>query len=164
MSLGIKNASCIFEELSNLCLIVLLISLCPLLLRITAENRAKPNNLFVWAKKPGGTQHRKHTNCTWLFISNCNNASDILVGGGGVNVISALFLIAGIHSTKKSLKLINKQTNSLTQKIHSLYLKSPMKKSTKHLLVCACFSLGSICKYWIYVIDDMGVFTTLSNI
>ena len=163
MSLGIKNASCIFEELSNLCVIVLLISFCPLLLRITAENRAKPNNFFIWANKPGRTQHRKHKNCTWLFISNCNNASDIL---GWTWFLHYFWLQEFIQ--KKIFKTIskqtNKQTNSLTQKIHSLYLKSPMKKSTKHLLVCACFSLGSICKYWIYVIDDMGVFTTLSNI
>ena len=32
------------------------------------------------------------------------------------------------------------------------------------LLVCVPFSLGSICEYWFYVVGDIGVFRTLSNI
>ena len=71
---GIKQANCIFEELSNLYLIVLLISFIPLLLWIIAENRTKLKKLFIWTTKSGGTQRHKHTNCTLLFISNCNNA------------------------------------------------------------------------------------------
>ena len=73
-----KKANRIFDELSNLCSIVLLISFFLLLLWITAENRTKLKKSFVWTTKSGGTQHHKHTNCTWLFISNCSNVSDIL--------------------------------------------------------------------------------------
>ena len=49
-----------------------------LLLWITAEYRTKLKKLFIWTTKSGGTQHLKHIKCTWLFISNCNNISDIL--------------------------------------------------------------------------------------
>ena len=62
----------------NLYLIVLLISFFPLLLWIAAENKTKLKKLFIWTTKSGGPQHCKHTNCTWLFISNCNSSSDIL--------------------------------------------------------------------------------------
>ena len=71
---GIKQANCIFEELSNLYVIVFLISFIPLLLWIIAENRTKLKKLFIWTTKSGWTQRHKHTNCTLLFISNCNNA------------------------------------------------------------------------------------------
>ena len=73
-----KKESCIIEELSNLYLIVLVISFSPLILWITAESRTKLKELYIWTTKSAGSQHRKHTNCTWWFISNCNNASDIL--------------------------------------------------------------------------------------
>ena len=63
LSLGYKRANCIFEELSNLYLIALLISFFPLILWITVENR---------------TKLKKHKNCAWLFISNCNNAIVVL--------------------------------------------------------------------------------------
>ena len=76
MSSGYKKANCIFEELSNLYLIVLLISFFPLLLCITTENRTKLKKLFIWTSKSGGTQHHKHANCTWLIIS--DNAIDNL--------------------------------------------------------------------------------------
>ena len=66
------------EELSKLYLIIFLITFFPLLLSITAENRTKLKKLFIWTTKSGETPHRKHTNCIWLFKSNCNNASDIL--------------------------------------------------------------------------------------
>ena len=65
----IKKPNWIFEELSNFCLIVFLISFFPLLLWITAENRTKLKKLYIWNTKSGGTQHHKHTNCTWLFSS-----------------------------------------------------------------------------------------------
>ena len=73
-----KKANCIFGELSNLYLIVLLISFFSLFLWITAENRTKLKKLFIWTTKSGGAQHQTHTKCTWLFMSNYNNASDIL--------------------------------------------------------------------------------------
>ena len=44
------------------------------------------------------------------------------------------------------------------------WMKNPLRKNVNRLLVCVPFSLGSICKCWIYLIDDIGVFTTLSNI
>ena len=50
----------------------------PLFSWIKAEHRTKLKKLFIWTRKSGGTQHHKHTNCTWLFISNCNNVNDIL--------------------------------------------------------------------------------------
>ena len=57
----IRKANCIFEELSNLCLIVLQISFSPLLLWITAESRTKLKKLFIWTTKLGGAQHHKQT-------------------------------------------------------------------------------------------------------
>ena len=78
ISLEWKKANCFFEELSNLYLIVLLISFFRLLLLITTDNKTKLKKLFIWTTKSGRTQLYKHTNCSWLFINNCNNASDIL--------------------------------------------------------------------------------------
>ena len=73
-----KKANTIFEELSNLCLVVQLISSFPLLLWITVENQTNLKKSFILTPKSGGIQHHKRTNCTLLFISNCNNVSDIL--------------------------------------------------------------------------------------
>ena len=61
-------------------------------------------------------------------------------------------------------KLINKQKVSVTQQIQSLHLENPLRANVIRLLVCVHFSLGSICKYWICVIDDIGIFTIVSNI
>ena len=57
--LGRKKKNCIFEELSNLYLIVLLFNSFPLLLWITTENRTKLKKLFIWTTKSGETQHHK---------------------------------------------------------------------------------------------------------
>ena len=48
MSSEKEKANCIFEELSNLYLIVLLISFFPPRLWITAETRTKLKNFFIW--------------------------------------------------------------------------------------------------------------------
>ena len=62
----ITKANCIFEELSNLCFIILLISFIPFLLWITTENRTKLKKLYIRTTKSGGAQHHKHTNFTWI--------------------------------------------------------------------------------------------------
>ena len=49
----------------------------------------------------------------------------------------------------------------LTQQIHS---SSEEFLNEKPHMVCVPFSRGSIRKYGIYVIDNIGVFATLSNI
>ena len=59
---------------------------------------------------------------------------------------------------------MNKQKMSLTQQIHSLHLKNSLRRNVIRSLVCGPFPLASTCKYWIYVIDDIGLFPTLSNI
>ena len=74
----LKKANYSFEELSNLYLIVMLISFFPILLWITAENITKLKKLFIWTTKSSRTQHYKHENCTRLCINNWNNVSDIL--------------------------------------------------------------------------------------
>ena len=56
---------------------------------------------------------------------------------------------------------MNKQKIYLTQQIHSVHLKNLFRKNVMRLLARVPFSLGSICKYWIYVIDDIGLFTVL---
>ena len=56
---------------------------------------------------------------------------------------------------------MNKQKIYLTQQIHSIHLKNLFRKNVMRLLARVPFSLGSICKYWIYVIDDIGLFTVL---
>ena len=53
--------------------------------------------------------------------------------------------------------------NSFNKKLKN-YLKNPSRKNVKTFIGCVPFSLGSICQYWIYVIDDIGVIATLSNI
>ena len=77
---------------------------------------------------------------TWLFISSCNIANDISDWTWFVHFCQDSF----------NNKLMNKQKISLTQQIQ------PSSEES--------FSFGSICKYWIYVIDDIVVFTTLWNI
>ena len=61
----------------------MLIIFFPLLLWIPSKHRTKLKELFIWIAKSGRTQYHKQTNkqtnCTWLFISNCNNASDIFI-------------------------------------------------------------------------------------
>ena len=61
----IKKTNDIFEGLSNLYLIVLLISFLPPLLWITAENRTKLKKLLFWATKSSGTQHQR--DWTWFL-------------------------------------------------------------------------------------------------
>ena len=78
MTLGQKKTNCIFEVLSNLYLIVLLINFFPFVLWITTENRTKLVKLLTQTTNLVRTQHHKQANCTWLIISNCNNDSDIL--------------------------------------------------------------------------------------
>ena len=56
---------------------------------------------------------------------------------------------------------MNKQKIYLTQQIHSIHLKNLFRKNVMRLLARVPFSLGSICKYWIYVVDDIGLFTVL---
>ena len=56
---------------------------------------------------------------------------------------------------------MNKQKIYLTQQIHSVHLKNLFRKNVMRLLARVPFSLGSICKYWIYAIDDTGLFTVL---
>ena len=84
----------------------MLISFFPLLLWITAENRTEFNNLFIWTTKSGGTQHHKQINCSWLLIGNCNKTCN----GYGLNLISTLFPIAGMHSTT-NLKIYGQAKN-----------------------------------------------------
>ena len=69
---------------TNTNLIVLLISIFPLTLWITSENRTKLKNLLSWTTKSDGIQHYKHTNpsndvsnilnWTWFLISGCRNS------------------------------------------------------------------------------------------
>ena len=56
---------------------------------------------------------------------------------------------------------MNQQKIYLTQQIRSIHLKNLFRKNVMRLLARVPFSLGSICKYWIYVIDDIGLFTVL---
>ena len=49
------------------------------------------------------------------------------------------------------------KANTLTQQIHSIHLKNTLSKNVTRLLACVLFSLGSIVKYWIYVIYGIGV-------
>ena len=154
----IKIVNYIFEELSNLCLTVLLISFFPPLLWITAENRTWRNYLFELQNQ---VEHNtiNTQNYTWLFISNCNNVSDIL---DWTWFLHYFWLQEFIQ--QQTWRFMNKKKISLTQQIRSLHLKNPLRKYVIRLLVCVPFLLGSICKYWIYVIDGIGIFTTLSDI
>ena len=58
---GWKKENFVFEELSNLYLIVLLNSFFSLHLWITAENKTKLKKLFIWTIKSDGTQHQQYT-------------------------------------------------------------------------------------------------------
>ena len=124
-----------------------------------SRNRTKQKKLFIWTTKSGETQHHTHTNCTWLFIPNCINASDILHWKWFLHY----FWLQKV-TQRQILKIINKQKISLTQQLHSLHLKYHLRKNAIRLLVCVPFLLNSICKYGTYVIHDLGVFATLSDI
>ena len=74
----IKKVNFIFEELSSLYLIVLVISYFLFSFGLQQKNRTNLKELFIWTTKSGWIQHHKHTDHTWLFISNCSNVNDIL--------------------------------------------------------------------------------------
>ena len=61
-----------------------------------------------------------------------------------MNAISALFLIAGIHSTTNFETYEGVKDFCNTANAKSSYEESLKEK---HLLVCVPFSLGSICKF-----------------
>ena len=110
-------------------------------MRVTAKNRAKLKKLFIWTTKPSGTEHHKHKNYTWLFISNCNNVSDIL---DWTWFLHYFWLQEFIQQQTENL--MNKQKLYLNQQIHNLHMKNPLRENVKHLFACVPFSLGSICK------------------
>ena len=62
---------------------------------------------------------------------------------------------------QQTFKLMKKWKILLTQQIHS---SSEESLNEKRHMVYIPFSLGSMCKYWIYFIANIGVFATLSNI
>ena len=76
MYLGYKKANGIFEERSNLCLIVLLISFFPLLLWITTENiknfkKKKAKNFFNTANTQSSPEVSPKEKCK-TFIGMCS--------------------------------------------------------------------------------------------
>ena len=75
-------------------------------------------------------------------------------------MISPLYLIAGIHSAT-NLKTYEQAKIFFNPSNPQFSSGESFKKSVKSLFVFVPFSLGWICKYWIYVIDDIGVFATL---
>ena len=76
-------------------------------------------------------------------------------------MISALFLIAGIHS-KTNLKTYVQAKNFFNPANTQCSSEESLKeKRCTFIGICVLFSLGSICKYLIYVIDGIGVFTIL---
>ena len=90
-------------------------------------------------------------------MSNCNNAGDIF----GLNVISALFLIAGIYPTTnlktyEQAKDFSNATNTKSSSDESL-----KEKRQTFIGMCSLFTwfnMQILCHY------DIGVFTTLSHI
>ena len=89
----IKIANCIFEELSTLYLIVLLISFFPLLLWITAKNRTKLKKLFIWTTKSGEAQHHKHKTYTSQFsIQNSKCSWWVLWSGDAVDFLLKIII------------------------------------------------------------------------
>ena len=151
----IKKVNYIFEELSNLCLTVLLISFFPPLLWITAGNRTWRNYLFELQNQ---VEHNtiNTQNYTWLFISNCNNVSDILDWTWFLHYF-------WLQKFIQQQKLIKEQINFLTQQIHRLHPKNLSRKNVIPLLLSVPYSLGSIGKNFVFVVDDI-VFTTPSDI
>ena len=137
----IKKANYIFEELSNLYFIVLLISL------------TKLPKLFIWTVKSGGTHRPKQSNCAWSIM--------LVIFFYWTWFLHYLRLLEYLHSKLKNLWTCKK---FLSPSKCSLHLKNPLGKNIKRLLVRVPFSLSSLCKYWTYVIDQIGVSRTLSNV
>ena len=81
----IKMANCIFEELSNLFIINCFANhfLSSSFVDSIKTEPSWRNYLFELQNQAEhnttNKQTNKQTNCTWLFISNCNNASDIFI-------------------------------------------------------------------------------------
>ena len=136
------------KELSNLYLIVLLISFFPLLLWITAENITKLKKLFNWTTKSGGTQHYENINCTRLFISNYNNASDILNWTWFLN-----YIWFQEFSQQQTKKLINKQKFLSPANTQSPSEESLKEKRHTFIGMCSlftCFNMQilNLCHRW----------------
>ena len=116
----------------------MLISFFPLLLWITAKNRTRLKKLFNWTTKSGWLQYHKQINCTWLFISNCKNASDIL---DWMWFLHYFWLQEFIP--QETEKLMNKKKVSLTQQIYRHHRENPLWKNLKSLFISVPFSRGS---------------------
>ena len=121
----------------------MLISFCPLLLWITAENRTKLKKLFIWTTKSGATQHHKHSNCTWLFIRNFNNAIDILDW--------TWFVHSSISDCRNSFN--NKLKNLWTSR--KFLLSEESLKGKRHMFIgmCSLFTrlnmqIVNLCHRW----------------
>ena len=127
----------------NLYLIVLLISFFLLLSWIIVENRTELKKLFIWATRSSGTQHRKHTKCTWLLISNCYHVRDILDW--------TWFLY------------ISDCRNSVNKKLQNLWTIKKLGKTAYVYWYVFPFHVVQYANTE-FVIDDNGVFTTFSKI
>ena len=132
----------------------MLFSLFSFSLWILGENRAKLKKYLIWTADWGGEHNTPDTQSTLInFLSavanwSCNNSK--------LDIISALFLIAGIHSTAKSKKHINEAitifyspSNVLCSSDESLQIKH-----LKHHIfigMCSLFTWFKLQKYWVSV-------------
>ena len=161
---SIKKTNCIFEKLSNLYLIVLLISFFPLLLWNTAENWIKLKKCLFELQ-----------NQTELSTTNIQTAPDYSSATAIMLVILWTDEIHSLHlknsltlSWRRPLSYRNQPIDLLASQWAGFYMitASVMKELSKNvtrLLVCVPFLLRSICKYWNFIVD-MKIFTTLWNI
>ena len=116
------------------------------------QQKTEPNwrNYLSDLNKSGGTQHHKHINCTWLFISNCNNISDIL---DWTWFLHYFWLQEFIQ--QQIYKLMNKQNKILTQQIHSLHKNNSIRENGIRLFGMRSLStwfnwqILSLCHRWL---------------
>ena len=99
------------------------------------------------------TQHHKQTNCTWLFISNCNNVSDVLNWTWFLHYFWHFLIIsAGIHSTT-NLKTYEQSKNFFNPEIQSLSEESLKEKRKRFVGMCSLFTwfnmqILNLCRRW----------------
>ena len=94
----------------------------------------KLKKLLIWIIKPGRTQHHKHTNCTWLLISNCNNVSDMLL------IISYFlhYLWLQVCSFSNKLKQTYEKAKKLFNPAKTHFLSEESLKEKRHTCIGMC--------------------------
>ena len=131
----------------------MLISFFLLCLWITAENRTKLKKFFIW------TINQTKRNTTNIQIApGYSSATTIMVVVFWTERDFCIIFITGVHSTTNFKTYEQAKTFFNSENTHSLS-KEFLKEKRHTFIGIATFSFSSICKYWIYVMDDIKAYS-----